>query len=232
MERLTIAAGERLDILALGAHADDIEIGAGGTILRLLAEHPGSRITWLIATASSIRGAEARASAAAFSGDAEAYEVIVADLPDGRLPVHLPALKELLEPLKAVAPGLVIGPWTGDAHQDHRALAEVVWQTFRDHLVWEYEIPKYDGDLGRPNLFVAIDEATISRKIELLETFYPSQHTRSWWGGDTMRAIARLRGIEAASSLAEAFHARKIVHLRADDGQAAPSASVLGTNPA
>ena len=211
MERLTIAAGERLDILAVGAHADDIEIGAGGTILRMLAEHPGSRITWVIATASATRAAEARASAAAFSADAEAHEVIVADLPDGRLPAQLPALKDLLESLKAKAPDLVIGPCTQDAHQDHRALAEVIWQTFRDHLVWEYEIPKYDGDLGRPNLFVALDEATISRKIELMEAFYPSQHTRSWWGGDTVRAIARLRGIEAATVFAEAFQARKIV---------------------
>ena len=211
MEPLTIAAGERLDILVIGAHADDIELGAGGTILRMLAEHPGSRITWVIATASSIRAAEARASAAAFSADAEAHEVILADLHDGRLPAHLPALKDLLEPLNAHAPDLVIGPSTEDAHQDHRALAEVVWQTFRHHLVWEYEIPKYDGDLGCPNLFVAIDEATITRKIDLLEAFYPSQRTRSWWGGETVRAIARLRGIEAAGTLAEAFHARKIV---------------------
>ena len=206
-----MAAGERLDILVVSAHADDIEIGAGGTILRMLAEHPGSRITWVITTASSIRAAEARASAAAFSADAATHQVMVADLPDGRLPACLPQLKDLLEPLKAHAPDLVIGPHTDDAHQDHRALAEVVWQTFRDHLVWEYEIPKYDGDLGRPNLLVAIDDVTMSRKIELLDAFYPSQHTRSWWGGETVRAIARLRGIEAATVFAEAFHARKIV---------------------
>jgi LmbE family N-acetylglucosaminyl deacetylase len=95
--------------------------------------------------------------------------------------------------------------------QDHRAVAEVVWQTFRSHVIWEYEIPKYDGDLGRPNLFLALDEATIARKIELLEAGFPSQHGRTWWGGETVRAIARLRGIEAAAPLAEAFHARKTV---------------------
>ena len=211
MERLIFAAARRLDILAVGAHADDIELGAGGTILRLLAELPGSRMTWVIASATPERAAEARDSAAAFSSGASRHEVVVGDLPDGRLPSHLHELKELLEPFKANAPGLILAPHTGDAHQDHRAVAEVVWQTFRNHLVWEYEIPKYEGDLGRPNLFVAVDEATIARKIELLQAGFPSQHGRSWWGGDTVRAIARLRGIEAAAPLAEGFHARKVV---------------------
>jgi LmbE family N-acetylglucosaminyl deacetylase len=211
VERLTFATARPLDILAVGAHADDIELGAGGTILRLLAERPGSRLTWIIATATAERAAEARGSAAAFSLDAAAHDIVVADLPDGRLPVHLPELKALLEPLKANTPDLVIAPHTGDAHQDHRAVAEVVWQTFRSQLVWEYEIPKYDGDLGRPNLFVTLDAAVLERKIQLLETHFPSQRGRTWWGGDTVRAIARLRGIEAAAPLAEAFHVRKVV---------------------
>ncbi len=211
MHRLTFSTPGPLAILAVGAHADDIEIGAGATILRLLAEHPGSRVLWVVASATPERAAEARDSAAAFCSDAADCEVIVHDLPDGRLPAHAPALKDLLESAKPFSPELIIAPHVHDAHQDHRIVAETVWQTFRHHLVAEYEIPKYDGDLGRPNVYVAIEESTLARKIELLHEHFRSQHGRTWWGDDTARAIARLRGIESATSLAEAFHCRKIV---------------------
>jgi LmbE family N-acetylglucosaminyl deacetylase len=200
-----------LRILAVGAHADDIELGAGATILRLLGERPGSAIRWIVASATEVRAAEALGSAAAFSTAAANHELVLGGLPDGRLPVHLPALKDLLESAKPFAPDLVLAPGPGDAHQDHRSVAGVVWQTFRNHLVAEYEIPKYDGDLGRPNVFVAIDEITLARKIDLLHEHYPSQHSRTWWGGDTVRAIARLRGIESATLFAEGFSCRKIV---------------------
>jgi LmbE family N-acetylglucosaminyl deacetylase len=211
MRRLSLGPVGPLELLVIGAHADDIEIGAGATILRLLAEHPGSSILWVIASATPDRAAEARASAAAFSMNAATVEVIVGDLRDGRLPAATNELKDLIESVKAQPFDLVIGPHTGDAHQDHRTVAETVWQTFRHHLVAEYEIPKYDGDLGRPNLFVDIDEAVLMRKVDLLEAQFPSQHDRTWWGGDTIRAIARLRGIEAATAYAEAFYCRKLV---------------------
>jgi LmbE family N-acetylglucosaminyl deacetylase len=211
MRRLSLGPAGPLELLVIGAHADDIEIGAGATILRLLAEHPGSSILWVIASASPERAAEARASAAAFSADAARSEAIVSDLPDGRLPAASPAVKDLLESVKLRPFDLVICPRTGDAHQDHRTVAEVAWQTFRHHLIAEYEIPKYDGDLGRPNLFVDIDEAVLRRKIDLLEASFPSQHDRTWWGGETVLALARLRGIEVATRYAEAFYSRKVV---------------------
>ena len=211
MRRLTLGSQGPLAILAVAAHADDIEIGAGATILRLLGERPGSRVLWIVASATADRAAEAHASAAAFCADAGRCEVSVGDLPDGRLPAHAPALKDLLETAKPFDPDLILAPRTDDAHQDHRIVAQTVWQTFRSHIVAEYEIPKYDGDLGRPNVYVAIDEPTLTRKIDLLHAHFPSQHGRTWWGGDTVRAIARLRGIESATRFAEAFHCRKIV---------------------
>jgi LmbE family N-acetylglucosaminyl deacetylase len=211
MRRLTLGPPGPLDLLAVGAHADDIEIGGGATILRLLDEHPGSSILWMIASATSDRAAEARASAAAFSNGAASSEVIVGNLPDGRLPAAYAAVKDLLESIKARPFDLILAPYLDDAHQDHRLVAQTVGQTFRHHLVIAYEIPKYDGDLGRPNLFVDVDEPTLQRKIDLLEVHFPSQHGRTWWGADTLRAIARLRGIEAATRYAEAFHSRKLV---------------------
>ncbi len=211
MQRLSFASSGPLSILSVGAHADDVEIGAGGTILRLLAEHPGSTIQWIVASASEARAAEARASAAAFSGQAARVEVLVADLPDGRLPSMAIAFKDLLESFKTRPIDVILAPYRGDAHQDHRLVAETIWQTFRDHFVVEYEIPKYDGDLGQPNLFVDLDEATCDRKITLLMEGFPSQADRRWWAPDTFRAILRLRGVEAATTYAEAFHCRKVV---------------------
>jgi LmbE family N-acetylglucosaminyl deacetylase len=211
VRRLTLGPEGPLRLLAIGAHADDVEIGAGATILRLLAERPGSSVVWVIASASAERAAEARASAAAFSAAAAGHEVVLGDLPDGRLPAVLPAVKELFEAIKERPFDVILAPHLDDAHQDHRLIAEVAWQTFRDHLILAYEIPKYDGDLGRPNLYVDLDEATLQRKADLLDAHFPSQHGRTWWGGDTVRAIARLRGIEAATRYAEAFHTRKIV---------------------
>ena len=211
MRRLTLGPPGPLHLLVVGAHADDIEIGAGATILRLLEERPGSSILWMVVSATPDRAAEARASAVAFSAAAASVEVIVGDLPDGRLPSASPAVKDLLESVKGRPIDVILGPHTEDAHQDHRLVAETVWQTFRHHLVAAYEIPKYDGDLGRPNVFVDIDEATLQRKIDLLQAHYPSQHDRTWWGADAFRAIVRLRGIEAATRYAEAFYCRKLV---------------------
>jgi LmbE family N-acetylglucosaminyl deacetylase len=211
MRHLDLGVSGPLRLLVVGAHADDIEIGAGGTILRLLDEHPNSEIRWLILSAQGERAAEARSGAAAFSARAANVDVVVGDLPDGHLPTALGTVKTMLESIKADPVDLIIAPHLSDAHQDHRLVAEVVWQTFRDHLVIEFEIPKFDGDLGRPNLFVELDEATLDRKVALLLSEHPSQHARTWWDADTFRAIARIRGIEAATRFAEGFHGRKLV---------------------
>jgi LmbE family N-acetylglucosaminyl deacetylase len=211
IHRLAFEPSGPLGVLAIGAHADDIEIGSGGTILRLLAEHPGSSIRWVVASASPVRAAEARSSAAAFSALATDVEIIVGDLPDGGFPSASTGVKDLLESVKDRPVDLILAPNVDDAHQDHRVVAEVVWQTFRHHLIASYEIPKYDGDLGRPNLFVDLDEATVDRKVDLLHANYPSQHHRTWWGASTVQAIARLRGIEAATMYAEGFYCRKLV---------------------
>jgi LmbE family N-acetylglucosaminyl deacetylase len=211
VRRLSFGPPGPLNILALGAHADDIEIGAGGTILRLLDERPGSRIEWVVGSATPERATEARASAATFSRGAAGHELTQADLPEGRFPSVAPAIKDLLESFKAKPFDLIIAPHRGDDHQDHRTLAEAVWQTFRDHLVIEYEIVKYDGDLGRPNVFVELDQGTCERKIDLIVDAFPSQAGRRWWAPETFRAILQVRGVEAAVHYAEGFHCRKLV---------------------
>ena len=211
MNRLSLGGRGPLSILAVGAHADDIEIGAGGTILRLLAEHSGSSIQWVVASASSARADEARASAAAFSRRASRADTLVADLPDGRLPSIATEFKDILESIKEQPADLILAPHRRDAHQDHRLVAKTVWQTFRDHLIVEYEIPKYDGDLGQPNLYVDLDEATANEKVALLMEGFPSQRERRWWSASTFQAILLLRGIEAATTYAEGFHCRKVV---------------------
>ncbi len=210
MYRLSLGAPAPLSLLVIGAHADDIEIGAGATILRLLAEHPGSSILWFVASSTPVRAAEARASATAFSAKAAEVDVMVGDLPDGRLPSVAMAIKDLLESIKHRSFDLILAPHHDDAHQDHRLIADTVSQTFRHHLVAGYEIPKWDGDLGRPNLFVDIDEGTLQRKIDLLQEQFPSQHDQTWWSDDTFRALPRLRGIESATRYAEGFFCRKV----------------------
>ena len=212
MQRLTFSATRPLSILAVGAHADDIEIGAGGTILRLLDDRPGSSIQWVVASASPARADEARSSAAAFSTRAKQVDVLVADLPDGRLPSVAPAFKDVLESIKGRS--FEYEFWLPFERTPTRITG---WsprrsgKRFEISLVAEYEIPKYDGDLGKPNLFVDLNEETCERKISLLMQVFPSQVDRRWWSPDTFRAILRLRGIEAATAYAEAFHCRKLV---------------------
>ena len=210
---LPAPAGRALRILALGAHPDDIEIGAGGTIVRLLEEQPSAEVRWVVLSASPERAAEARAGATALAGRAGRLEIEIGDLPDGRFPAHFEALKDRLEGLKDGHPDLVLAPRLEDRHQDHRLLGEVAWQTFRDHLVLEYEIPKYDGDTTAANLYVPLTEEQLAAKLAVLATAFPSQHGRQWFSEATFRAVARLRGIEsnAPSGWAEAFIARKIV---------------------
>ena len=207
-------ADEPLNLLCLGAHADDIEIGCGGTILRLAAEHPKLRVRWIVFSGDGVREKEARSSAAAFLQAAESSTVEVLNFRDGYFPYHGADIKDRFEALKRdFAPSLILTHWRHDAHQDHRLIAELTQNTFRDHLVLEYEVPKFDGDIGNPNFFVPLTRAQVDRKTALLREHFASQHGRGWFTDETFRAIARLRGIgcHAPEGLAEGFYASKIV---------------------
>jgi LmbE family N-acetylglucosaminyl deacetylase len=207
------SGGRALEVLTIGAHADDIEIGCGGTLLYLAAGGFPLHVTWVVLSAAGVREQEAVGSAAAFLKDVGQTTIVLKAFRDGFLPWVGAEVKEVFEGLKGeVAPDLVLIPRREDAHQDHRLVAELTWNTFRDHLVLEYEIPKYDGDLGSPNLFVPLPIGVCERKVELLLDGFPSQHDRSWFTPDTFWALLRLRGVEsnAPSGFAEAFHCRKM----------------------
>ena len=199
-------------ILALGAHADDIEIGCGGTLLRLAAEGRELEVLWVVFCAPAERAAEARASAGAFLRGVPQAKVIVQDHRDGYLPYAGATVKEEFEALKLqFPPDLVFTHYREDRHQDHRLVSELTWNTWRDHLILEYEIPKYDGDFGAPNFFSSLPRSTLDRKIALLLEHFPSQANKPWFTEDLFRAVARIRGMEcvAAEGLAEGFYCRK-----------------------
>ena len=199
-----------LRLVCLAAHCDDIEIGAGATVLRLLDEHPGSTVDWLVLTSSHERAAEEREAAAAFTAAAGTVRLRIEALPENVLPSHTAEVKAICSSVAARGPhDLVLAPCLHDLHQDHRLLAEVAQQTWRDHPVWGYEIPKWDGDLRTPNFYVRLGDTTVARKVELLEKLYPSQHDKQWYDRETFVATLRLRGIEANHRYAEGFHVRK-----------------------
>lgn len=203
----------RPEVLCIGAHADDIEIGCGGTVLRLLREHPRTRIRWWVLVATGRRAAEARASARRFLGRVEAV-IEVDDFRDGHLPAQRAEIKQRFERLKrAVDPDLVLTHHEGDLHQDHDLVARLTRETFRDHCILGYEVPKYDGGLGSPNLFVPLDAATRRRKVRLVMAGFPSQRTKRWFTPATFDGLMRLRGVECAarSGYAEGFHGAKLV---------------------
>ncbi len=208
------ASGEPLRLLCLGAHADDIEIGCGGTVLRLAGEHPGMSLRWMVFSAAAERRKEAEASAAHFvSGIADAG-VTILDFRDGFFPSQHAEIKEAFERLKReYQPSLILTHHREDLHQDHRLLSELTLNTFRNHLIWEYEIPKYDGDFGNPNLFVPLSAALAQRKVDALIKYFASQRQRGWFTPDTFLALLRLRGINcnSPSGLAEGFYCRKAV---------------------
>ena len=205
------AAQDGFAVLAIGAHSDDIEIGCGGTILRLVESTPNLRVCWVVLSAPGERGPEARAAAEAFLGDAPA-EVRLAEFRDAFFP-HEPGVKEFFEQLKVdFVPDVVLTHARHDLHQDHRITCELAWNTFRDHLILEYEIPKYDADLGSPNVFVPLEEHVARRKADLLVEHFASQRAKYWFTADVFLSLMRLRGVESRSptGFAEGFYARKV----------------------
>jgi LmbE family N-acetylglucosaminyl deacetylase len=204
--------GDRLTVLCLGAHSDDIEIGAGGTILSWIES--GARVSahWCVLSAQGPREAEARQSAGAFLEGAIAQVIEVERFRDGYFPSARSDIKDWFEGLKArVDPDVILTHHTDDAHQDHRIVAELTTNTFRDHCVLRYEIPKWDGDLGRPNAYMPLNAAILERKLQLLNDGFASQRSKDWFDPETFRSLARLRGMEcrAPERYAEAFHVGK-----------------------
>lgn len=204
--------GEALSVLCLGAHADDIEIGAGGTILGWIAAGVRLEVDWCVLSAEGARAEEAEACASAFLEGASASRIRLADFPDGRFPYHADAIKDWLAAVRdETAPQVILTHQIGDAHQDHRTVSELTWNLFRDHLILEYEIPKWDGDLGQPNVYMPIATSVFARKVELLLAHFGTQRSKDWFEAETFRALATLRGVEcrAPAKCAEAFFIRK-----------------------
>lgn len=206
--------GKLRSILCLGAHCDDIEIGCGGSVLRLLAENPGLQVTWVVLSSDEQRAKEARVSAEAFLEGAASPSIKIGAFRDSFFPYEGAKLKEhLLKIRQDLEPDLIFTHHRGDLHQDHRIVSELTWNLFRDHLILEYEIPKYDGDMGAPNFFIPLDQAQCRRKLEIVMESFVSQQGRAWFTEETFRALLRIRGVEsnAASGYAEGFYARKCV---------------------
>ncbi|MFI2619647.1 PIG-L deacetylase family protein [Streptomyces sp. NPDC018584] len=206
-----LGAGRLRRIAAVGAHCDDIAIGAGGTLLTLCLAHPGIRIDALVLSGGgSEREQEERAALAAFCPDAD-LRLTVLKLPDGRMPVHWDEAKAAVEELRGQTdPDLILAPRTDDAHQDHRGLARLIPTAFRDHLVLGYEIVKWDGDLGRPAAYQPLPPEIAERKVRLLQEHYPSQRHRPWYDREAFLGLARIRGIECHARYAEAFAVTKL----------------------
>jgi LmbE family N-acetylglucosaminyl deacetylase len=202
-----------LELLCLGAHSDDLEIGCAGTVMRLVRERRVGQITWVVLSGSPERATEARRAARAVLGRHPGVRIILRTFRDGFFPHVAVPIKEFFEELKReVRPDLVLTHHRCDRHQDHRLVSELTYNTFRDHLVLEYEVPKVDGDLGQPNVYVPLDEATVRRKVRILATCFGTQRDRRWFDESVFRGLMRLRGMEAIapSGYAEAFHGRKI----------------------
>lgn len=201
-------------VLCLGAHADDIEIGCGGTVLRWLQEHPVLEFYWVVLSSSRERRNEAIKSADHFLKGARKKNVLVESFRDGFFPYQGTEIKEYFETLKKrVSPDIVLTHYRDDRHQDHRLVSDLTWNTFRRHLILEYEIPKYDGDLGQPNLFVHLDEPVCKKKIRYILDIFETQTEKQWLTEDTLQAILRLRGVEshAPGKYAEGFYCRKMI---------------------
>jgi LmbE family N-acetylglucosaminyl deacetylase len=206
--------GQELTILCLGAHSDDIEIGCGGTLLRLLTEYNNIVINWVVFGAAGIRIDEAENSANTFLAQCKQKNIIIKNFKDGFFPYQGEEIKVIFEQLKKdIKPDIIFTHYRNDLHQDHRVVSELTWNTFRNHLIFEYEIMKYDGDLGNPNFFVQLSHSNCQKKIATLLDSFKSQANHHWFTEEAFFALLRLRGIEcnAPEKYAESFYCRKIV---------------------
>jgi LmbE family N-acetylglucosaminyl deacetylase len=220
--RLSAPSGKPLCVLAIGAHPDDIEIGAGGTLLSLAESQPGLQARYVVFTGTPERQAEASMAAESFLEGTD-LAVDLHDLPEGRLPAVWGQVKDTLEKLaQACSPDLILAPSSVDAHQDHRTIGEILPTVFRYQLHLAYEIPKWDGDFGRPSMYVPLSSDTARRKVELLHKCFPSQRGRDWWDDEVFLGLARLRGMESRAPYAEAFSCTKSLIL---PSAAAPGAT-------
>jgi LmbE family N-acetylglucosaminyl deacetylase len=214
MLSLALNNNEPFRLLCLGAHCDDIEIGCGGTILKLANDFPKLEVHWIVFSSNEQRKQEALKSAEGFLCGVSTKKIVIDKLRDGFFPYIGTDLKERFEQLKfECSPHLILTHYRNDLHQDHRLVSELTWNTFRNHLILEYEIPKYDGDFGSPNVFVPLNESTCRRKIDAIFNAFQSQRDKRWFSRDLFSAILRLRGMEAnaCSGYAEGFYCRKAV---------------------
>jgi LmbE family N-acetylglucosaminyl deacetylase len=210
---LPFDAASPLKILCLGAHSDDIEIGCGGAILRFARQYPNCVFHWVVFSALGVRAAEAQRGAALFAGENALQALLLKEFQDGFMPFVGGEVKAVFEQLKSISPDLIFTHNRKDAHQDHRLISELTWNTFRNHLILEYEIPKYDGDLGQPSLFLPVAYEVCEQKVRYLMDAFESQRSKSWFQPETFLALMRLRGMEcnAPSGYAEAFYCRKLL---------------------
>ena len=201
-----------LKILCLGAHCDDIEIGAGGTLLKLFNEYPVEQVSWIVFSSNDLRKKEAQKSAEQFLAEVPGKNIIINSFRDGFFPFPGTEIKEYFEEIKnEFSPDIIFTHFRDDRHQDHRFMSDLTWNTWRNHFILEYEIPKYDGDLGIPNFYVALDEKYIKKRNQILMETFESQSSKHWFDETTFNALPRLRGMESATKFAEAFYARKLV---------------------
>lgn len=205
---------QELRILCLGAHPDDIEVGCGGTIQRLIEEVHETHFFWIVFSGDGKRGKEAYEGARVFLNKVKSKKIDVQQFRESYFPFIGARIKDYFEKLKKeFSPDIIFTHYTNDAHQDHRLVSNLTWNTFRDHFILEYEVPKYDGDLGNPNLYVHLNESDVQRKIEYICDIFRTQKEKQWFTEETFRSILRIRGVESnsPSKYAEAFYCRKIV---------------------
>lgn len=200
-----------INILLLGAHCDDIEIGAGGTLLKLLEEYEVGQVLWITFASNEIRKKEAISSAELFLSGVKNKTIVVNSFRDGYFPFQGAEIKEYFETLKnEITPDLIFTHYRNDRHQDHRLISDLTWNTWRNNLILEYEILKWDGDLGNPNVYIELPKKILSQKIKIIHENFKSQHTKHWFDNEALSALARIRGTESNVNYAEGFYGRKM----------------------
>ena len=204
------ALNSPLNILCLGAHCDDIEIGAGGTLLKTIESYKIASVKWVVFASNEQRKSEAEKSAELFLQNIQNKDIVINSFRDGFLPFLASEIKESFELIKtSFVPDLIFTHYRNDRHQDHRLISDLTWNTWRNHQILEYEIPKYDGDLGQPNFYVPLEEKYISKRNNIIKSSFKSQDSKHWFDEETFRALPRIRGMESATKYAEAFYSRK-----------------------